>query len=104
MSELHAEKASAPGYQAYTINDAQVAALADDGNTAAQTSLPAKYDLRDPDGDGDRTDSVVTPVKNQSPWATCWDFAHIAACETSILAKSHQTGAEMHLAKSQAEA
>ena len=92
-----AEKASAPGYQAYTINDAQVAALADDGNTTAQTSLPTKYDLRDPDGDGDRTDSVVTPVKNQSPWGTCWGFAYIAACETSILAKSHQTYAESGL-------
>ncbi len=86
-----AENANSAGYQAYTIDDDQAAALADDGADAAQTNLPAKYDLRDPDGDGDRSDSVVTPVKNQGIWGTCWGFAYIAACETSILSKSHQT-------------
>ncbi len=38
---------------------------------------PAQYDLRD--------FGVVTPVKQQSPWGTCWGFAAIAAAETSIL-------------------
>ncbi len=86
-----AEKAASPGYQAYTIDDAQAMALVDDGENNAQASLPAKYDLRDPDGDGDRADSVVTPVKQQSPWGACWSFGYIAACETSILSKSGQT-------------
>ena len=68
-------------------------------------SLPAKYDLRDPNGDGDQSDSVVTPVKNQTPWGTCWAHAAIAASETSILSESKTTYAatgldlsERHLA------
>ena len=45
----------------------------------------SKFDLRDPNGDGNTTDSVVTPVKNQNPWGTCWGFSVTAASETSIL-------------------
>lgn len=40
-------------------------------------SLPATLDLR--------TRGVVTPVKYQNPWGTCWGFSAIAASETSIL-------------------
>ncbi len=40
-------------------------------------TFPEKFDLRDR--------GTVTPVKNQSPWGTCWSFATIAASETSIL-------------------
>ncbi|MBQ6505505.1 MAG: hypothetical protein IJI57_16490 [Flexilinea sp.] len=39
--------------------------------------LPEKFDLRDY--------GIVTPVKSQSPWGTCWSFGTIAASETSIL-------------------
>ncbi|HAM15829.1 MAG TPA: hypothetical protein DCP91_08240 [Eggerthellaceae bacterium] len=53
----------------------------DDGSNAsaltAQAALPSKYDLR--------SDGLVTPVKSQSPWQTCWAFAGIAAAETSML-------------------
>ncbi len=45
----------------------------------------SKFDLRDPNGDSNTTDSVVTPVKNQNPWGTCWGFSVTAASETSIL-------------------
>lgn len=48
------------------------AALSDDG-------LPESFDLRDR--------GVVTPVKLQNPWGTCWGFASIAASETSILSE-----------------
>ena len=42
-----------------------------------QEDLPAQFDLRDK--------GVVTPVKQQNPWASCWAFAGIAAAETSII-------------------
>lgn len=44
---------------------------------AAGTSLPASFDLR--------TKGVITPVKQQRPWGTCWGFGATAASEGSIL-------------------
>lgn len=32
------------------------------------TTFMSKFDLRDPNWDGDRSDSLVTNVKIQSPW------------------------------------
>ena len=40
-------------------------------------SYPQKLDLREK--------GTVPPVRDQDPWGTCWSFATIAACETSIL-------------------
>ena len=40
-------------------------------------TFPEKFDLRER--------GVVTPVKTQSPWGTCWSFASISASETAIL-------------------
>ena len=45
--------------------------------------LPKKYDLRD--------DGLVTPVKFQNPWGTCWAFGGIAAIETSLLSYMGET-------------
>lgn len=68
---------------------------------ASATEAPQKYDLRDPDGDGDRSDSVVTPVKQQDPWNTCWAFGSAAAAETSILSKMGTTAADTGLGLSE---
>lgn len=49
----------------------------DDGNNTqdfeivAEAGLPSSYDMR--------AEDLVTPVKNQSPWSTCWSFGGIAA-------------------------
>ena len=52
----------------------------------AKDALPSRYDLRDL--------GVVTPVKFQNPWGTCWGFGAIAASETSILSEAGQTYAD----------
>ena len=52
-------------------------------------AYPSKFDLRDL--------GVVTPVKLQDPWGTCWAFAATAAVETSILSKMGSTYAETGL-------
>ena len=62
--------------------DATATALADD-------SYPATYDLRD--------EGVVTSVKLQNPWGSCWAFAATAAAETSFLSKIGKTAAETGL-------
>ncbi|MDO4289722.1 MAG: lectin like domain-containing protein [Eggerthellaceae bacterium] len=49
------------------------------GDEPVDTSLPDNFDLREK--------GVVTPVKFQNPWGTCWGFAAIAAAETSILSE-----------------
>ena len=57
--------------------------------TETGTAFPAKFDLRDR--------GVVTPVKQQNPWGTCWAFAAISAAETSILTTMGKTYAETGL-------
>lgn len=42
-----------------------------------ETIFPEKYNLRDK--------GIITEVRNQNPWGTCWSFATMAACESSIL-------------------
>ena len=44
-----------------------------------QGALPAKFDLRD--------ENLVSSVKDQAPFGTCWGFAATAASEISILAE-----------------
>ena len=50
------------------------------------TNFPAKFDLREK--------GLVTPVKAQDPWNTCWAFAASSAAETSILAHLGMTSEE----------
>lgn len=59
---------------AYNYEDG-VSTLGDEDRAA----LPARFDLREK--------GVVTPVKLQNPWGTCWGFAAVAASETSILSE-----------------
>ena len=90
---------SDPSYSATGYDHAdEAAALSDDGQAATTVvtgkygkSSDAKFDLRDPNGDGDRSDSIVTAVKRQHPWGTCWGFSAIAACESSLLSEMNTT-------------
>ncbi len=45
--------------------------------TVDMSGFSASYDLRD--------SGVVSSVKDQSPWGTCWSFGAIAASETSLM-------------------
>ena len=47
---------------------------------------PTAYSLRAYTEDGQ---SIVTPVKDQTPWQTCWGFSAIASSETSILSECY---------------
>ena len=86
------EAADYAPYASTTDSDGASLAAAESTKT-----FPASYDLRDPNGDGDTSDSVVTPVKRQSPMNTCWDFAATAASETSILSELGTTYAKTGL-------
>ena len=54
--------------------------------TSTADTFPEKFDLRDR--------GVVTPVKSQKPFGTCWSFATMAACESSILSTLGMTAEE----------
>jgi C1A family cysteine protease len=56
---------------------------------AADSALPSRYDMREK--------GIVTPVKLQYPWGSCWSFASVAAAETSILSAMGKTYEEYPL-------
>ncbi len=47
----------------------------------------AEYDMRDPDGDGDTSDSLLTPVRNQGQCNTCWAFTTYGVVESHLKAE-----------------
>ena len=49
-------------------------------------TFPEKFDLRER--------GVITPVRNQAPYGTCWSFATMAASEASILSTMGMTQKE----------
>lgn len=54
-----------------------ITAAGTDSAEARSKKLPKKYDLR--------KKGLVTPVKNQNPYSSCWAFGGIAAAESSLL-------------------
>ena len=77
-------------YVAGSVSDVPEWAI-DDGENAdsgitTQAALPATYDLR--------SEGLVTPVKFQNPWGSCWAFGGTSAAEISILSASGKSYAD----------
>ncbi len=51
-----------------------------DGTAVSQAVLPSAYDLR--------SDGLMTSVKDQNPYGTCWTFASMASLESTIIARN----------------
>lgn len=74
---------SADDAASFLLKNRQENVIVQQPNEGTGIKLPEKYDLRDL--------GYVTPVKDQSPYGTCWGFASIAAAETSILSEMGKT-------------
>jgi C1A family cysteine protease len=74
---------------AYLVDNDQTDVLQKEPSDVSTGEYPEKFDLRDK--------GVVTPVKFQNPWGTCWGFSAIAAAETSILTSMGKTYEETGL-------
>lgn len=54
-------------------------------------NLPSKYDARD--------DDLITSVKNQDPFGTCWAFAYCSAAETSLIKQGFATNGNVNISE-----
>lgn len=57
--------------------DTIVLTTGQDKTTQTQASLPEKYDARDA--------NLISPVRLQDPWGTCWAFGSLAAMEANLV-------------------
>ena len=69
--------AACSGNTGGTGSGADSASASAASGSTTESAFPAKFDLREK--------GVVTPVKFQNPWGSCWSFGGTAAAETSIL-------------------
>ena len=76
-AQLTSQQLNDEDFQAHTSDGLDAAALASVQSTDS-------VDLRE--------QGLVTSVKNQSPWNTCWAFSAIAASESSILSATKAQG------------
>lgn len=83
-------------YQQYLAAKMRGASLspmvtANAGETQFRAALPSAYDLR--------SDGLITSVKDQHPYGTCWSFATMASLESTMIARNAEVDlSEWHLA------
>ncbi|HIY83724.1 lectin like domain-containing protein [Rubneribacter sp.] len=88
---LAEEPASATPQVASTMEGDDVFAWASGASAANALSedvLPTQFDLRN----NSKFGNVVTPVKFQNPWGSCWSFGIASASEASIISEAAQKG------------
>lgn len=66
--------------------------LEEESATVKATDIPTSWDSRDK--------GLVTSVKNQSPFGTCWSFSFCAAAESSLIAQGYETKDSVDLSES----
>ncbi len=69
-----------------------VTPLEEESATVTAADIPTSWDSRDK--------GLVTSVKNQSPFGTCWSFSFCAAAESSLIAQGYETKDSIDLSES----
>ncbi|KPA10299.1 protein containing Peptidase C1A, papain [Candidatus Magnetomorum sp. HK-1] len=74
-----------------TSNDSDLGLIPDplsperhDSNLSPTETFPVRFDLRDPDGDNDPSDSPLSPVRDQGACGACWTFATFGSLESHL--------------------